>query len=69
MYRILPKHQEPIQEAAELGIYEMLQGGLRRVSNPSELLLTEDHDGLSGVAISAAIEGVRARSWWKRRLW
>ncbi len=29
------------------------------MSNPSELLLTEDHDGLSGVAISAAIEGVR----------
>ena len=42
-----------------VGIYEMLQGGLRQVSNPSELLLTEDHDGLSGVAISAAIEGVR----------
>ncbi len=37
----------------------MMQGGLRQVSNPSELLLTEDHDGLSGVAISAAIEGVR----------
>ena len=36
-----------------------MQSGLRQVSNPSELLLTQDHEGLSGVAISAAIEGVR----------
>ena len=40
---------------SELGIYEMMQGGLRQVSNPSELLLTEDHDGLSGVAISLSL--------------
>ena len=33
--------------------------GLRLVANPSELLLTQDHDGLSGIAISSAIEGVR----------
>ena len=37
----------------------MLPNGLRHVSNPSELLLSEDHEGLSGVAISCAIEGVR----------
>jgi DNA repair protein RadA/Sms len=37
----------------------MEQNGLKPVSNPSELLLSEDHDGLSGVAITAAIEGVR----------
>lgn len=37
----------------------MLQNGLREVSNPSELLLTQDREGLSGVAISAAIEGIR----------
>ena len=37
----------------------MQQTGLRQVSNPSELLLSQDHDGLSGVAISSAIEGVR----------
>ena len=45
---------------SELGIYEMLQNGLRQVSNPSELLLTQDHEGLSGIAISSAIEGVRS---------
>ena len=37
----------------------MQQTGLRAVSNPSELLLNQDHEGLSGVAITAAIEGVR----------
>ena len=59
MYRILRSIKNRFGSTSELGIYEMLQGGLRQVSNPSELLLTEDHDGLSGVAISAAIEGVR----------
>ena len=43
----------------ELGIYEMRQDGLRQVSNPSELLLTQDHEGMSGVAIAGAVEGVR----------
>lgn len=37
----------------------MQQTGLRQVSNPSELLLSQDHKGLSGIAISSAIEGVR----------
>ena len=59
MYLILRSIKNRFGSTSELGIYEMLQGGLRQVSNPSELLLTEDHDGLSGVAISAAIEGVR----------
>jgi DNA repair protein RadA/Sms len=44
---------------SELGIYEMRSNGLREVSNPSELLLTRNHEGLSGVAIAAAIEGAR----------
>ena len=59
MYRILRSIKNRFGSTSELGIYEMLQTGLRQVSNPSELLLTEDHDGLSGVAISSAIEGVR----------
>ena len=59
MYRILRSIKNRFGSTSELGIYEMQQGGRRQVSNPSELLLTEDHDGLSGVAISAAIEGVR----------
>jgi DNA repair protein RadA/Sms len=59
MYRILRSIKNRFGSTAELGIYEMLQNGLREVSNPSELLLTQDREGLSGVAISAAIEGIR----------
>ena len=59
MYRILRSMKNRFGSTSELGIYEMQQTGLRQVSNPSELLLTQDHDGLSGIAISSAIEGVR----------
>ena len=59
MYRILRSIKNRFGSTSELGIYEMQQSGLRQVSNPSELLLTQDHEGLSGIAISSAIEGVR----------
>ena len=59
MYRILRSIKNRFGSTAELGIYEMLQNGLREVSNPSELLLTQEREGLSGIAISAAIEGIR----------
>ena len=59
MYRILRSQKNRFGSTSELGIYEMLQSGLRQVSNPSELLLTEGREGLSGIAICSAIEGVR----------
>lgn len=59
MYRILRSIKNRFGSTAELGIYEMRQSGLREVSNPSELLLTQNHEGLSGVSIAAAIEGIR----------
>lgn len=59
MYRILRSIKNRFGSTAELGIYEMRQNGLREVSNPSELLLTQNHEGLSGVSIAAAIEGLR----------
>ncbi|MDR1259366.1 MAG: DNA repair protein RadA [Tannerellaceae bacterium] len=59
MYRILRSVKNRFGSTSELGIYEMRQDGLREVSNPSELLLTQNHEGLSGVAIAAAIEGIR----------
>ena len=59
MYRILRSIKNRFGSTAELGIYEMRQNGLREVSNPSELLLTQNHEGLSGVSISASIEGIR----------
>ena len=59
MYRILRAQKNRFGSTSELGIYEMRQEGLRQVSNPSELLLTERHEGMSGVCIAAAVEGVR----------
>jgi len=59
MYRILRSIKNRFGSTAELGIYEMRQDGLREVNNPSELLLSQNHEGLSGIAIAAAIEGVR----------
>lgn len=59
MYRILRSIKNRFGSTAELGIYEMNQSGLREVSNPSEMLLTKNHQELSGATISATIEGVR----------
>ncbi len=59
MYRILRSIKNRFGSTAELGIYEMRQDGLRQVPNPSELLLSADNEGMSGVAIATAIEGVR----------
>ena len=59
LYRILRSVKNRFGSTSELGIYEMRQEGLRPVANPSELLLSEDHDGLSGVAVSSAVEGIR----------
>lgn len=59
VYRILRAQKNRFGSTSELGIFEMQQDGLREVSNPSELLLSNNRDGLSGVAIAAAVEGVR----------
>ncbi len=59
VYRILRSIKNRFGSTSELGIYEMQQTGLRQVENPSELLLTERQEELSGVAIASAIEGVR----------
>ena len=58
-YRILRSIKNRFGSTSELGIYEMRVNGLRPVDNPSELLLTQGGEELSGVAIAAAIEGVR----------
>ncbi|MDR2969989.1 MAG: DNA repair protein RadA [Tannerellaceae bacterium] len=59
IYRILRSIKNRFGSTSELGIYEMRQDGLREVDNPSELLLSHGHEGLSGVAIAAAVEGLR----------
>ncbi len=59
MYRILRATKNRFGSTSEMGIYEMQNTGLREVSNPSELLLSQNSNDLSGTAISAAIEGMR----------
>ena len=59
LYRILRSQKNRFGSTSELGIYEMRQDGLRPVQNPSELLLTDNQDNLSGIAVAATIEGVR----------
>ena len=59
MYRILRTIKNRFGSASELGVYQMGKGGLRQVSNPSEILISERDEPTSGVAISATIEGVR----------
>ena len=59
LYRILRPIKNRFGSTVEIGIYEMLQDGLREVLNPSEMLLSQNHTGLSGVSIAATIEGIR----------
>ena len=59
LYRILRPIKNRFGSTSELGIYERRENGLRQVSNPSELLLTDSHQGMSGVSIACTIEGVR----------
>ena len=58
-YRILRTTKNRFGSTSELGIYEMLHNGLREVSNPSEILISQREDGLSGISIGASLEGNR----------
>ncbi len=58
-YRILRSIKNRFHSTNEMGIYEMTGTGLREVSNPSEVLITQREEDLSGVAISAMLEGNR----------
>ncbi len=58
-YRILRTLKNRFGSTAELGIYEMTGEGMRAVSNPSEILITQKEEQLSGIAIAATIEGIR----------
>ena len=59
VYRILRAQKNRFGSTSELGIFQMEQDGLREVVNPSELLLSNNREGLSGIAIAGAVEGVR----------
>lgn len=58
-FRILRSIKNRFGSNSELGIFEMQSGGLREVSNPSEILLSQRDEEMSGVAIAAMMEGQR----------
>ncbi len=58
-YRILRTLKNRFGSTSELGIYEMSEEGMKPVINPSEMLITQKEDQLSGIAIAATIEGLR----------
>src|SRR5699024_7458496 len=58
-FRILRSVKNRFGSTSELGIYEMVNSGLREISNPSELLLGQHEELLSGTAIAATLEGLR----------
>lgn len=58
-YRILRSVKNRFGSTSELGIFEMSDKGLREVSNPSEILLSQRDDKLSGTAIASTLEGLR----------
>jgi DNA repair protein RadA/Sms len=59
LYRIVRAQKNRFGSTDEIGIYEMLSNGLRIVTNPSELLISQTNREMSGHAIAATIEGVR----------
>jgi len=58
-YRILRTLKNRFGSTSELGIYEMTGSGMRVVTNPSEILISQKEDHLSGIAIAATMEGIR----------
>lgn len=58
-YRILRAAKNRFGSTSELGIYEMQDNGLREVSNPSEILISQRDEDVSGIAIAATVEGLR----------
>ncbi len=59
IYRLLRTHKNRFGSTAEIGIYEMDRQGLKVVTNPSQLLLTDRSEAMSGISISSNIEGMR----------
>jgi DNA repair protein RadA/Sms len=58
-YRMIRGVKNRFGSANELGIYEMQNSGLREVTNPSEILISQKDDNLGGIAICASMEGMR----------
>jgi DNA repair protein RadA/Sms len=59
VYRILRSVKNRFGSTSELGIFEMLETGLREVNNPSEMFINQHDEPLSGIAIAATVDGLR----------
>ncbi len=60
LYRLLRAIKNRFGSTAEIGIYEMVEKGLREVRNPSEMLLSQNREeNMSGIAIGVTVEGIR----------
>jgi DNA repair protein RadA/Sms len=59
IYRILRSVKNRFGSTSEIGIFEMMESGLREVDNPSELFITQHDEPLSGISIAATVDGLR----------
>ena len=59
MYRILRAVKNRFGSTSEIGVYEMLGSGLKEIPNPSEILISQNPENLSGVAVASTMEGIR----------
>ncbi|MCX6182864.1 MAG: DNA repair protein RadA [Bacteroidetes bacterium] len=59
IYRIIRSSKNRFGPSNEMGIYQMEENGLKVVENPSSILLSQNEENLSGIAISASMEGIR----------
>jgi len=59
MYRILRAVKNRFGSTSEIGVYEMQGSGLKEIPNPSEILISQNPENLSGVAIASTMEGIR----------
>lgn len=59
LYRLIRAHKNRFGATAEIGIYEMIESGLREVDNPSDILISKNDEQLSGTAIGVITEGAR----------
>lgn len=59
VYRLIRATKNRFGSVSEIGIFEMMQNGLREVDNPSEILISHRDEDISGVAVATTIEGNR----------
>ncbi|MBK7710552.1 MAG: DNA repair protein RadA [Bacteroidales bacterium] len=59
VYRILRSVKNRFGSTSEIGIFEMVEAGLKEIANPSEMFINQHTEALSGVSIAATVDGIR----------